>query len=419
MGGDGQPGRNSAASGREWLPGITRPEETMLTVVSESLGKSQVMVDVARDLSLSVSYFNDIAGLDRLMTGKSRRFVVLAEDDISNEVVDSLVRAKRNAEFGLVVCADPEDLRKTNRARASKTLAAYPIIDWLDSDFDADMLSASLRKCRRRMLKLGKGEVEKALLKREFFLQYQPKVERTGGSEWGTEWQTREVEALIRWRHPEHGLLGPLEFLPEAEAFDLMGAVSEYVLYEATTQLNRWHEQGLDLNVCINLASSQLNNPVLAHNYKRIVKKADLDCGRFTFEVTEQDIANSEAPHLLVLNEMRDLGFRIALDDFGVAVSSLGTFEQLPFDEIKIHASALRRARENPVAMKVLAAVTGLAHNLGITVCAEGVEDPETYKFLSAISCDKMQGYLISEAVMPDIIKTVYSPDSDLKSDVA
>ena len=106
---------------------------------------------------------------------------------------------------------------------------------------------------------------------------------------------------------------------------------------------------------------------------------------------------------------MRDIGFRIALDDFGVAVASLGTFEQLPFDEIKIHASALRRAQESPVKMKVLAAVTGLAHNLGISVCAEGVEDQETYRFLSAIACDKMQGYLISEAVMPDIIKKVYN----------
>ena len=377
----------------------------MLTVVSDTLGKSAPLVEVARQLSLTLSYFKNVEGLDRLMEGRSRRFVILGEDDISNEVVDSLVRAKRNAEFGLVVCANPDSLRKTNRARASKTLAAYPVVEWVEPEFDTDMLGAAMRKCRRRMLKLGKGELEKALVNREFFLQYQPKVGRTEGNEW----KTSEVEALIRWRHPQHGLLGPLEFLPEAEAFELIGAISEYVLFEAASQLNKWEKQGLDLNVCINLASSQLNNAVLAHNYQRIVKKQGLECSRFTFEVTEHDVANSEAPHLLVLNEMRDIGFRIALDDFGVAVASLGTFEQLPFDEIKIHASALRRAQESPVKMKVLAAVTGLAHNLGISVCAEGVEDQETYRFLSAISCDKMQGYLISEAVMPDIIKKVYN----------
>ena len=146
----------------------------MLTVVSESLGKSKVLVDVARELSLSLSFFKNVASLDRLMDGRSRRFVILAEDDVSNEVVDSLVRAKRNAEFGLVVCADPDGLRKTNRSRAAKTLAAYPVVDWVDPDHDAEKLSAALRKCRHRLLKLGKGELEKALVKREFFLQYQP-----------------------------------------------------------------------------------------------------------------------------------------------------------------------------------------------------------------------------------------------------
>ncbi len=98
------------------------------------------------------------------------------------------------------------------------------------------------------------------------------------------------------------------------------------------------------------------------------------------------------------------------LDNFRVAASSLGTFEQLPFDEVKIHASALKRAQDDPVKMAILAAVTGLAHNLGMSVCAEGVEDLETFEFLKTIECDKMQGFLISEAVMPDILRKVYGP---------
>ena len=99
----------------------------------------------------------------------------------------------------------------------------------------------------------------------------------------------------------------------------------------------------------------------------------------------------------------------MCLDDFRVAAASLGTFEQLPFDEIKIHASSLKHAQEDRVAMHVLAAVTGLAHNLGMSVCAEGVEDQETFEFLKTIECDKMQGFLISEAVLPHIIRRVYS----------
>ena len=266
---------------------------------------------MARELSLSVGYFNSASSLEKLLAGTSRRFVVLGEDDISTEIVDTLVRANRKTPFGLVVCAIADTLRDSNRVLAAKKLAAYPIVDWIDPDPDADLLSASLRKIRRRMLKLGKNELEQALLNRELIIQYQPKVERVDANEW----RTHEVEALIRWRHPRHGLLGPLEFLPEAEAFELIGPISEFVLYEVGAQLLRWQEQNLDFNACINLASSQLNNPVLAHNYKRIVKKLGLECSRFTFEVTEQDVANSQAPHLLVLNEMRDLGFRISLDD--------------------------------------------------------------------------------------------------------
>ena len=191
-------------------PGNTRLETEMLTVISESIGRKETLIHVARELSLSLSYFNNVETLDRLMSGSPRRFVVLGDEDISNEVVDSLVRAKRHAEFGLVVCADEEELRRTNRARASKTLAAYPIVEWIQPDFSGETLSAALRKCRRKLLKFGKDELERALVNREFFLQYQPKVERTGGTEWGTEWEAREVEALIRWRHPEHGLRGPL-----------------------------------------------------------------------------------------------------------------------------------------------------------------------------------------------------------------
>lgn len=387
----------------------------MLMLVSESVGRTQVLIDVARELSLTLSYFANRETLERLLGGRSRRFVLLSEQDINDCVADSLAKAAVDGEFGIIVCADQETLRASDRANAANTVAEHDNVEWISPDPDGDTLSAAARRCRRRMLKLGKDELENAIVRRELVLQYQPKVERSDG----TEWKTREAEALIRWRHPQHGLLGPFEFLPEAEAFDLIGPISEFVLYEAASQLKRWRRQGLELNACINLASSQLNTPDLAKSYQKIVEKLGLECASFTFEVTEQDIANSEAPHLRVLSDMRDRGFRISLDDFGVAVSSLGTFEQLPFDEIKIHATALKRAQETPVAMKVLAAVTGLAHNLGISVCAEGVEDEATYEFLKTIECDKMQGYLISEAVMPDIIRRVYSADSGSAANVA
>jgi len=382
----------------------------MLMLIGESTGRTHTLNQVARELSMNLVPFGNAETLDRLMAGHLRRIVLLGEDSVNDETIDVLGDSDGRTRFGLIVCADREALRSSSRASLLDRITDFTNVEWLQPDYDVDALCHAARECRRRMLRVSKKELEQAILDRQFLVQYQPKVERGDG----TEWITREAEALLRWRHPVHGVLGPLEFLPEVEAFDLIGPVSEFVLREAGSQLVKWRERGLELNSCINLASSLLGNRDLPDTYSMIVDEIGLECTNFTFEVAEHEVAISDAPHLRVLNRLRDKGFRISLDDFGVAAASLGTFEQLPFDEIKIHASALARARANPVALKVLAAVTGLAHSLGMSVCAEGVEDEETFEFLKTIECDKMQGFLISEAVMPDIIRRVYSTSPDV-----
>lgn len=387
----------------------------MLLAVSESLGRTQALIEVARELSLSPGYFADAETLDKLMAGHSRRIVALTEEEVGEETLASLERAAGLAQFGLIICAEREALRSSNRAELLDRVAEFTNVEWISGEFDFESLSKAARECRRRMLRISKRELEVAIVARQLIIQYQPKVERSDGSEW----ITKEAEALLRWHHPEHGVLGPLEFLPEIEAFDLIGPVSQFVLNEAASQLVRWREQGFTLNSCINLATSLLKDPKIPDNYAAIVQRHGLECASFTFEVAEKDIASTDAPHLRVLGALREKGFRISLDDFGAAASTLSTFESVPFDEIKIHGSLLARARSNPVTMQVLAAVTGLAHNLGISVCAEGVEDQETFEFLKTIECDKMQGFLISEAVMPDIIRRVYSAKSGEVEDVA
>jgi len=387
----------------------------MLLIASETIRANRALNDVVREMSFTLSFFAKTSTFTQLMTGQSRRIVILTESDVCSETIRSLKSAKDRMPFAIIVAADRASLRSSQQAELVDRLASFDNIEWVGKDFDFDHLSASARRCRRRMLRVSRQEVEDALENREFVLRYQPKVERNSGSEW----LTREAEALVRWHHPEHGLMGPLEFLPEVEAFGFMSKLSEYVLREATRQLVAWRDRGIHLNSCINLSSSQLGDPMLADNYAEIVREAGLECGSFTFEVIEQDLADPDAPHVQMLRSLRKKGFRICLDDFRVASSSLSTFEQTPFDEIKIHASALRRAQKDRTSLTVLAAVTGLAHNLGMSVCAEGVEDQETFEFLKTIECDKMQGFLISEAVIPSIIRRVYSAKDDSEEEVA
>lgn len=377
----------------------------MLLIASETIRSNQALSDVVREMSFTLSFFAKTSTFAALLTGQSRRIVLLTELDVREDTIHALKAAKDRVSFAVIVAADRASLRSSKQAELVDQLSNFDNIEWVGKDFTFDRLSGSARRCRRRMLRVSRQDVENALEHRQFVLRYQPKVERTAG----TEWLTREAEALLRWNHPEHGLMGPLEFLPETEAFGLMGKLSEYVLHDATRQLVAWQESGIQLNSCINLASSQLGDPMLAENYAAIVKKAGLECARFTFEVIEQDLTNPDAPHVQMLKSLRKKGFRICLDDFRVASSSLSTFERMPFDEIKIHASALRHAQKDRIALAVLAAVTGLAHNLGMSVCAEGVEDRDTFEFLKTIECDKMQGFLISEAVIPSIIRRVYS----------
>ena len=384
----------------------------MLLLVSQHLSKIRAISEASRELSLIRKPFTGSAGLADALRAKSRRIVCLAEDDITGDTVVALSVAGDAYPLGLIVCADREGLRSCNKADLIDQLNAFGNVEWVGDADDLNAFRQAIRICWQRMLRISQAELRQAIDNREFVIQYQPKVERSDGDEW----ETREAESLLRWRHPEHGLLGPLEFLPEAEAFGLMGAITELVLEEACVQISRWQKGGLTLNSCINLAPSMLRDRELPARYDEIVREHGHEPSRFTFEVTENDVENTDAPHLKVLQRFRDKGFRVSLDDFGVAASSLQAFEQLPFDEIKIHRSALQRAKASPVAQQVLAAVTGLAHSLKISVCAEGVEDQETYEFLKTIQCDKMQGFLISEAVMPDIIRRYYSASDEVEA---
>jgi len=378
----------------------------MLLIASDNSKSQRAVKDVVRELSLTLTIFAHTKTLGELMGGGSRRLVLLAEADVTDRVVAALRDAEGTARFGVVVAADSRGSRDSDKIGAFEQLTKLENLEWVSPDYDYEELSTAARACRGRMLRVLRDDLDEALRERQFIVQYQPKVER-GSS---TRWQTREAEALVRWRHPEHGLVGPLEFLPEMEAFGLMGRLTDFVLHESTAQLVRWKNKGLDLSACINLASSQLNDSKLPSRCAELIGKYGLDCSRFTFEVAEQDLGDPDAPHLQTLRELREKGFRLCLEGFRVAAASLGALDQLPFDEIKIHASALKRAQKDPVRMKVLAAIIGLAHNLSMTVCAEGIEDSETFEFLKTINCDKMQGFLISEAVMPKLLRKVYGP---------
>ena len=387
----------------------------MLLIVSKSLRGTKAISDAARELSLTLRYFDSPEALSALMAGKSRRIVVLDRDDVTRQTITRLDAHQGRVPFGLVIAADRSVVSQAVGPELIDKLLDFRNFSWLGSHYDQFQLGDVLKRCRRRMLHFTREEIELAFSEFQFVVRYQPKVERGDGSEW----LTREAEALIRWLHPDKGLLAPVEFLPEVEAYDMMPRLTEFVLRKTAVQIVKWREQGLGFDICVNLASSELGRTGLASAYADIVREHGADCSNFMFEVVEQDLADPDAAHLDTLKRLRNQGFRVCLDNFRVAARSLSMLERLPFDEIKIHASALQKAQDDDVGRHVLAAVTGLAHNLGMSVCAEGVEDRETFEFLKTIECDKLQGFLISEAVLPHIVRKAYSATEARSEEVA
>lgn len=230
-----------------------------------------------------------------------------------------------------------------------------------------------------------------ALEERQFELHYQPKVRTTDGSVCG-------VEALVRWRHPENGLIPPLKFIPIAEETGLIEALGEWVLDEACRQQAIWRGQGIK-NACVavNLSALQLRSPTLVESVRAIMEKHGIPNDALELEVTESAAMDNPERAIGQLKALRKLGVALAIDDFGTGYSSLAYLKLLPIQVLKLDRTFVSDIENDENDAAISAATLALAHNLGMKVVAEGVETEGQRDFLAAHRCDFLQGYLFSK----------------------
>jgi diguanylate cyclase (GGDEF)-like protein/PAS domain S-box-containing protein len=234
--------------------------------------------------------------------------------------------------------------------------------------------------------------LRKALENEEFVLYYQPKVDLV-------QRRIKGVEALIRWRRPDHGLVPPTAFIPLLEETGLIVEVGAWVLRQASFDRTRWLEQGLPApRVAVNVSAVQLRRDDFVRSVSRVVKMAGSDAG-LDIEVTETLLLTDVAENLIKLEQIRALGVGIALDDFGTGYSSLGYLAKLPVATIKIDRSFVASMLDDTSAMTLVSTIISLARSLKLETVAEGVESEEQAKILRLIGCDQMQGYLISKPI--------------------
>jgi diguanylate cyclase (GGDEF)-like protein len=246
--------------------------------------------------------------------------------------------------------------------------------------------------------------LRKALSHRELVLHYQPVVETATKSVVG-------VEALIRWNHPELGLLSPAHFMSTAESSGLIIPIGSWVLLTACKQLKIWQKRiAPDLTVAVNLSARQFQQPNLVEEIREILEETDLDPGCLELEITESNAMQNAENTIYSLRGLKALGVRIAMDDFGTGYSSLNYLKRFPIDTLKLDQSFVRDVNTDASDAAIVSAVILMAHSLDLRVIGEGVETEDQFGFLQRHKCDHVQGYLFSaplpiEEVEPFLIE--------------
>ncbi|HEX7403829.1 MAG TPA: bifunctional diguanylate cyclase/phosphodiesterase, partial [Usitatibacter sp.] len=229
-----------------------------------------------------------------------------------------------------------------------------------------------------------------ALERGEFTLHYQPRVDAATGEVSG-------FEALLRWNHPEHGLLPPAEFIPILEETDLIVAVGTWVLESVCRQVRAWQESGFKVRpVAVNLSARQFRGKDLEAVVARTLMDSGISPALLELELTESLLMRDPEETVRTLQSLESYGVRIAVDDFGTGYSSLAYLSRFPIDSLKIDRAFVRDAGTNPEDRTIIQTIIQLAHGLGLTVVAEGVETESQMQLLKAQGCDEIQGFLIS-----------------------
>ncbi|WP_040886939.1 putative bifunctional diguanylate cyclase/phosphodiesterase [Marinobacter santoriniensis] len=238
-------------------------------------------------------------------------------------------------------------------------------------------------------------DLSKALANEEFVLYYQPQLNLENGD-------INSVEALIRWQHPQRGLLSPIEFIPLAEESGRISDIGRWVVMAACRQLARWKNTPCEnLRIAVNLSGRELDDEYLVDHIRDALAKENLSPDQLEVELTEEIFIENLERNRNQLNRLRELGVQLAIDDFGVGYSSLAYLRDFPVDLLKIDRSFITEVTERHDDAVITRAVINLAHNLGIQVIAEGVETDGQLNFLRNHRCNLAQGYLISRPLPP------------------
>ena len=263
--------------------------------------------------------------------------------------------------------------------------------------YESEMNAPGLERLRLE------SDLRKAVERCELELHYQPQIDTRNGAVVG-------AEALLRWRHPEHGQVPPFKFIPLAEEMGLIGELGEWALREACRQVMAFAEQGLKLpKVSVNVSALQFNKG-FARTVQEILDDTGLDPAVLELELTEGLLMDDASATVKALQALKEIGVSLSIDDFGTGYSSLSYLSRFPLDELKIDRSFVTKFQESDNDASVVLAIIALAKSMNLRLVAEGVETQEQYQFLTGNGAHIIQGYLFSEPVTAEALKPLLAP---------
>lgn len=280
-------------------------------------------------------------------------------------------------------------------AGACRIAAAHglQVIGSIDRQFDSAELTSLLGPHVHAQRALRLDDLERALEEQQFLLHYQPKA--VFGSDGLT---IQGVEALVRWEHPQHGLLYPADFLPLMDTHDLLARLTDFVMASALRQAGLWHQEGLKLQLALNLSPGLVRDRQFPERIGALLQEYGVAPESVVIDVLEDPTVHDSALVLDVFTRLRILGVGLCLDNFGTGSSSLTQLFRMPYTELKVDGSLIGEILREPGASKMLEAIVMLAHTLGLTVCAEGVESRSALEILRGAGFDALQGRAICDS---------------------
>jgi predicted signal transduction protein with EAL and GGDEF domain len=363
----------------------------------------QLLVGIARRLELCLRPGDTVARVG------GDEFTILLEG-VKDEAEAITVAERIQKELTLPFYLSGREVFTTASIGIAPGSTDYALPEEVLRDSDTAMYRAkSLGKARHEVFDKEMHAVAMNLLqmetdlrgaceREEFFIQYQAIVSLD-------DFGVRGFEALVRWQHPERGVISPLDFIPVAEESGQVVAIGQWALKEACRQMHEWQEQfpsDPPLFISVNLSSRQFTEPNLIDQVKEILEETGLAARSLKLEITESVVMENIDTATEMLKQLRALGVQLSIDDFGTGYSSLSYLHRFPIDTLKVDRSFVMRMADNNENSEIVRTILMLAQNLGMDVVAEGVETREQLALLRKLGCEYGQGYLFSKPVGPD-----------------